>query len=401
MATSLKYVQSVGASPSLVYRAFTNATALREWLCDTASVDPRPGGRFFIAWNNGYYASGEYSKVQPDKEVQFIWQGRDDPGPTKVRMLIEALDNGMCTVTLEHFDLANNHEWASALNQIDHGWKNGLTNLVSTLDAGPDLRIINRPMMGIVFGVFDKKRAAELGTPVSQGMCIDSVVDCMGALDAGLRKNDVIVSIGNKPVFDYPALIASLQNHKAGDLLEVGFYRGSEKKKVKMALSRRKVPEVPMTPAGLAAVVAQNYNNDWAWLGKILEGVSEQEASFRTAPGEWTVKEIIAHLLHGERDIQAYIQDLAASQERVSDGFGKNLDARVLATVEAYETLDCLLDAYKRSRAETVALLNGLPQDFANIKSSFWKLGYQLLLTNSHTREHESQFSLAISAARQ
>jgi uncharacterized protein YndB with AHSA1/START domain len=40
----------------MVYRAFTNSTALREWLCDTATVSPRLGGGF-TAWNGYAYGS--------------------------------------------------------------------------------------------------------------------------------------------------------------------------------------------------------------------------------------------------------------------------------------------------------------------------------------------------------
>lgn len=400
MATSLKYVQTVSTTPALVYRSFTNATAMRAWLCDTASIDPRPGGRFFIAWNSGYYASGEYTKVQPGKEINFIWQGRDDPSPTRVRVLIEALDNGLSTLTLEHFELENNCEWASAFKQIDQGWASGLPNLVSNLESGPDLRMLNRPMLGIVFTDFDKNRSIELGIPVSQGMRIDSVVEGMGALAVGLQKNDVIISVEGQPTPDFTALSACLQHRHAGDRIEVCFYRGHTKKKVKMELSRRAIPQIPMTPAGLAAMAAQNYSSDWEDLTKILAKVTEEQASYRSALGEWTLKEIIAHLMHAERNIQANIQDLVFSEERVADGSSNNLDARVRATVAAYATLEQLLDAYKRSQAETVALLSELPEEFACMKGSFWKLGLQLLKINSHAREHSGQISVAAAAAR-
>jgi len=400
MATSLKYVNSFRVPPALIYRAFTNATALREWLCDTATVDPRPGGRFFIAWNSGYYASGEFTKLQPDREVQFIWQGRDDPGPSHVRVLINLLDNGVCMLTLEHFDLEKEHAWASAFKQIDAGWNLGLGNLLSTLENGPDLRIVNRPMMGLGFGDFDKKRAIELDVPVERGMRIDTVVDGMGGHAAGLRKNDVVVEIDGKSAVEYPSVIAALQHRQAGDVIEVGFYRGPIKKKTKMQLSRRAIPEIPMTPAGLADELARCYAADWVRLAQILTGVSEQDASLRPAQGEWTVKEIVAHLLHNERDIQSAIQDLYFSEERVTDGFAGNLDARVQATVSAYETLERLLDAYQRSQAETVELLRRLPDDFLQQKGSFWRLGFRLLQFNTHTQEHSGQISLAVAAVR-
>ena len=199
MPTSLKYAQTVSATPAAVYRAFTNATGLREWLADVASVDLRPNGRFFLAWNSGYYTAGKYTKLVPEKEIQFVWLGRDDPSATRVRVTINALDNGMTSFALEHQELNTQGEWAGAFRQIERGWVQGVRNLVSLLEEGPDLRIVNRPMMGIVFGDFEKRHAEELGVPVNSGMRIDSVVEGLGAQSAGLKKNDVIITLEGKP----------------------------------------------------------------------------------------------------------------------------------------------------------------------------------------------------------
>ena len=56
---TLTFQKLVKVKPALVYRAFTNSTSLREWFCDVATVDPKPGGRMYVAWSHGYYASGE------------------------------------------------------------------------------------------------------------------------------------------------------------------------------------------------------------------------------------------------------------------------------------------------------------------------------------------------------
>jgi uncharacterized protein YndB with AHSA1/START domain len=55
---TLSFTQLVKTSPESVYDAFTNATQLREWLCNVATVVPRPGGRIYLWWNSGYYTSG-------------------------------------------------------------------------------------------------------------------------------------------------------------------------------------------------------------------------------------------------------------------------------------------------------------------------------------------------------
>ena len=75
---TLKFKRTLGVSPAAVYRALTNATALREWFCDAALVEPHKGGRLYLGWNQGYYATGEFTKLDPDRKVAFTWLGRGD-----------------------------------------------------------------------------------------------------------------------------------------------------------------------------------------------------------------------------------------------------------------------------------------------------------------------------------
>ena len=74
------FEQSIKASPAHIYHAFTNATALREWMCDVSTINPKPGGRLYVSWNSGYYASGEYTTLEKDKQVAFTWNGRNEGG---------------------------------------------------------------------------------------------------------------------------------------------------------------------------------------------------------------------------------------------------------------------------------------------------------------------------------
>jgi uncharacterized protein YndB with AHSA1/START domain len=391
MQTTIKHVLTVKASPAAVYRAFTNATALREWLADVATVDPRPGGRFFLAWNNGYFTAGEFHAVQPDKEVQFTWAGRDDPAPSKVRVSITQLDSGQATLVLEHTNLGAGSDWSQAFKEIERGWENGLRNLVSVIDDGPDLRIINRPMMGLIFGEFDKKHAEELGIPSTSGLRIDNVVEGLGAQLAGLRKNDVIVSVDAKPLTEFTALIALLQGKQAGDRLEIGYYRGGDRKKTTLELSRRPIPEFPRTPAALSAAVEKIYAVVAEQLQALLQGVDEETAARKPRVDEWNIKEILAHLIQSERDTQAWISEIVFSAERSGDAFGGNLMARVQATASVYPTILALHEALRLAQAETVALIAALPDSFSANKGSFWRMGYQLIQFELHARDHLAQ----------
>ncbi len=400
MATSLKFVETISAPASQVYRAFTNATALREWLCTNASVDPKPGGRYFVAWDNGYYACGEFTKVSQDREVHFIWNGRDDPEPTRVHVNITSLDNGSTTLSLEHNGLDSTPQWEKARGEISHGWDLGIKNLISVLEKGPDLRIVNRPMLGVLFGDYNSKRAKELGVPVDTGLRVDGVVDGLGAQKAGLQKNDVIVSLNGKPTQDFPSILTILQGLQAGQEVEVGFYRGHEKKRMDMLLAHRPLPEIPATPAAFGEAIAKLNLEAAAILEEVLQGVSEEEADFKPAPEEWSIKEVLAHFIHGERDTHSYINDYVYSQERVADGYGENMPARTLATVQSYKTIPALLAALKRVEAETVFIVSHLPEHFVANKGSYWRLAFSMLQFPVHTKEHAEQIKVILAAAR-
>jgi uncharacterized protein YndB with AHSA1/START domain len=389
----------IQAPVGLVYQAFTNATALREWLCDVATVDPKPGGRLYLYWNSGYYTVGEFVKVLPDQEVTFTWRGRGELSATRVWVAFTEKD-GRTTVTLLQNGVGLGEDWKHAFEEIQHGWDVGLKNLVSVLETGEDLRITKRPMLGIFIGDFNEKRAAELGTPVKAGVRLDGVMEGLGAKAAGLQKDDVIVEMNGKPAVDFNMIGACLQGCEAGDKVEVVFYRGSEKKQAMMKLSSRPIPLIPDSVVKLAEAVKANFREGDAALEKCLEGVSEEESKFHPKPGEWNVIEVLAHLTQGNRFFAFYIADLIASQERVADGFGDNIDAFIHATAAAYPTLAEMVSEFKKSRIELVQFLTELPEEFFKRKRSNWRLAYEFLQPDLHILEHVEQIKKIVETAR-
>ena len=191
---SLEFEQHIRVPPSQVYYAFTNATALREWLCDVATTLPQPGGRLYLAWHRGYYACGEYTALEKDKEVAFTWQGRGEPGQTQVRVSLSEKDDGTL-VSLAHERIGAGEGWAQPAREFQTGWKNGLENLTSVLETGEDLRFTLRPMLGIIGNDFTPEQAKALGVPVTEGLRLGGVVEGLGAQNAGLQADDVIVGM--------------------------------------------------------------------------------------------------------------------------------------------------------------------------------------------------------------
>jgi len=394
--------RTVNAPPSEAYRAFTRAIALREWMCDVATTDVRVGGRVYFWWNSGYYTSGEFTALEPNKALAFTWHGRGEPGATQVQVSFTPTEGGT-EVTLTHSGFGAGPEWVEPRQDSEHGWGIGLENLQSVLETGQDLRLVRRPMLGINLDEFNAEIAAKLGVPVRDGIRLAGVLEGMGAQAAGLQKDDVLVSLGGKPATDFPTLVNALQDRRAGDTVEVVFYRHGEKKVVPMKLSPRPIPEVPPTPAALAEAMRQAYADFQTELAACLAGITEAEAAHHPAPGEWNALETIGHLIAVERENQTWITDLLNDDERWSDRFENPtaVPARVGATAAAYPTLAALAEELQHSQAEVVAMLAALPPEFVAHKGSFWRLGQNLLQQPlDHVREHCAQVRAAVQAAR-
>jgi len=396
---TLSFSQTIKTDPDSVYRAFTNATALRGWLCNVATAVSRPGGRLYMWWESGFYTSGEFKSVDPGSKVVFTWFGKGDPSPTEVEVTFSPREEGTL-VKLDHKGLGSSAQWEKSRSEIKKGWENALKNLNSVMTTGKDLRFVNRPMLGIIVDDLNEEIAEQLRLPSAEGIRLGGTVAGMGAEAAGLRENDVLTSMGGMPTLNFEDLNQALNTHKAGDTIEVVFFRDGKQEKVHMTLSGRPIPEIPPTAKGLADAVAKIYQGIESELDKFLSGVSEEEASFTPAPDEWSIKNVLAHFIQGERGYQQYMAELIGGYERFADDFGGNINEYLEATIASYPSVNDLLKEYKRSMAETLHFLANLPDKFVARKGEYWRLAYGLLQDPYHFNTHLEQMQSALEAAR-
>ena len=395
----LKYTQALQSSPHQVYQAFTNSTALREWFCDIATTNPKIGGHFYTAWNSGFYACGEFTSLEPDHRIEFTFFGRSYPNTTHVKVTLE--EKGSQTiVTLEHAGFGTNVAWEKIIPEIKKGWESSLENLASILQTGQDIRITNRPMLGIVIGDYDEQIAKKLDVPEIKGIRLDTVIDGMGAQAAGLEKNDVIVSVAGTPIIDYGNLNSLLLRSKSGDEVEVIYYRGPVKKKTSMTLSRRSIPAIPQTAKELAKAVKKSTTEFDNEFNMLLEKMNDREAEFHPKPNEWNVKQILAHLIHGERNALNYINDILGNQEPLYDDYSGNQEVIIAATISIFPSLIELRQEYFKNHAEVITALENLPVEFIARKSTFWRLAFNMLEGHYHIQLHLDQIRAAVEAAR-
>lgn len=383
----------------LVFRAFTNSTSLREWLCDVATVEKHPKGRMYLWWRGDFYSSGHYLELEEDKCVKFRWHSSIDPAPTDVTVSLLEKDGG----TLVHMDheVPDDPSWSKIAETFRENWVDSLENLKSVLETGVDLRISTRPMLGIFPGDFTAEQADALGVPVREGLRLDDVLDGMGAQKAGLQKNDVIVEMAGHPIrSDANSLPFAIAGKKGGDSIEVVYYRGPEKKTINMELSKRPMPDVPFSPADLAQRVRELFEPALAELETCFEGYSDEEAMTRPDPKEWSALEIVAHLVHNERFNSVLLTSLIDGYEVTTDGFGSNVTAQVEATVKANPSIKLMLEMLRRTVDEVLIYTELLSEDFVANKGSYYRYGFNLLQPNFHVNEHMQQIKDTLAAAR-
>jgi hypothetical protein len=104
---------------------------------------------------------------------------------------------------------------------------------------------------------------------------------------AGLQADDVLVRMGKFEIKDFGTLGYIIGSYKAGDLVDVEFYRGGEKKTLQMKLSGRPIPEIPPTPQALSKMVAESYARGRSDLTNVFAAVSETAASHKPSTEEW------------------------------------------------------------------------------------------------------------------
>jgi len=389
----------VNAPAKSAYRAFTNSTSLREWLCDVATVEKHPNGRMYLWWRGDFYSSGHYLELDENRCVKFRWYSNTDPAPTDVTVSVMENDGGSL-VRMDH-DVPDDPSWSEKAETFRENWVESLENLKSVLETGVDLRIANRPMLGIVPGDFTEEQALALGVPVREGLRLDGLVDGMGAQKAGLKKDDVIVEMAGHPIrSDATSLPNAIAGKKGGETIEVVFYRGPEKKTINMQLSKRPMPDVPLEPAELAKKARELYEAALTELEKCFEGFSDEQAMARPDPNEWSALEIVAHLVQNERFNSTYLTSLIDGYELTTDGFGSNVTAQVEATVKANPSIKLMVDMLRRTVEEVLAYTSLIPADFAANRGSYYRFGSGLLQPNFHINAHVQQIKDALAAAR-
>jgi uncharacterized protein YndB with AHSA1/START domain len=391
MSATLDFTLVVKAASKLVYDMFTDQDFLVEWFCDFAEVAARNEGYLFLAWIDGYQASGRFSVAEKPSHIMFNVRGADESADGQVEIKLKEKE-GSTEVTLKH---------TGAGEAWQRLWERGLENMQSHLETGYDLRETRRPLMGVnIGGELTEELIAKRGYPVNKGVLLEGTIENLSAAAAGLKAHDLVVSIAGVSVDDFPAMSKVIRGkgYRAGDSVEVEYYRGAEKHKVTLTFALREVRPIP-TPEEYANTLEKLHSTLDAELRGILNGVPEEIAAHRPAKEEWSAREVVAHLIAGQRWALAAISARLANENMPT--WSANNTPTVVALAQTYETTADLLNELSRVRRETVSLLRAIPQDFL-LKRGTWRRVHEFTdFLQEHDKEHFEQIKKALEAARE
>ena len=303
---SITIEKKINASVEQIFTSFTNATRLRYWLCHSATLVAEKDGRIYLAWDNGYYAAGYYIELIPNQKIAFTWRGKNEPDQTLVNVTITA-DDDKNLIRLEHTGLRETVEWENNYDEIKNGWIMSLDNLGSVLETGIDLRISKRPLLGIFPAPYEDEDGSKI--PVKSAIKINDVVEGLSADICGLQTGDILVKIAEYPITDWSSLTNAISQFKADDQVRIEYYRAGKLASCEVKLSPQILPKCPESPKALADELKVNQTKVLEQMMLHLRNITDEEASFKPEVNEWSIKEILAHLVHTEQELQNWVNN--------------------------------------------------------------------------------------------
>ena len=278
-------------------------------------------------------------------------------------------------------------------------WQETLDSLKAIIETGRDPRLWNRPFLGVtVEGWLSPESAAEHGLEIESGMLLNSVFEGKGAEQAGIQAGDVILWLAGIEIVDYESLLEVYKEHKAGDTISVVYWHEGEQLESELTLSSYPVPDVPATTQDMADTLAAFFHKANKKIDHLLAEQSEAQTSFRPAAGEWSAKEVIAHLIASESDSLVWLGSYIAGRETYP--YISGVPARIKMITSMHPTMKALLKKLTQTQNELVAMVREIPAEMAGRKTSMIRLAFAYSFDISlHYRDHLNQLKEALEMA--
>ncbi len=115
---------------------------------------------------------------------------------------------------------------------------------------------------------------------------------------------------------------------------------------------------IPLPDDGL---LLQHLKENFDAVKKLVPSLPPDKLLFVYAPGKWTIKEILVHIVDDERIYAYRALCIARNEKEELPGFEQDDYVRFSGANE--RDISNILEEYESVRSSTIAMLNGLPDD--------------------------------------
>ena len=370
-----------------IYYLFSTRSGWSDWFADHVSGKVAVDNLLQLQHGTLGKIAFLFREVVPEKRIVFAFLTPDNLSAGEVTISLEA-DQGETAVTISHAGLEQDE-----VDRLKDLWQNGLDNMKELMEQARDPRLWTRPFLGVTVGEWvTPEYAAKNNLATEYGMHINSVIEGRGAANAGITGGDTIISLAGVPINETPALLKVYADNHAGDTIDVEYYHGQELRQSRLTLSAFPVPEVPATTHDIADRLDEYFQKVNQKLEQMLEGQNEAQLEYRHAAGEWSVKEVLAHLVASENDSIHWLGSYLAGRE--VHPYTSGTPARLKSLLVLYPTTDKLLQKLRQAQKELVSLINQIPAEVVSRKASMVRLSFSYSLdVNIHYKEHLAQIA--------
>jgi uncharacterized protein YndB with AHSA1/START domain len=212
----IEKVFTVRVPVARAWQAFADGEERSQWEAELYEIDPRPGGR--VHWVlPGIETTGEVTKVEPERVLQHTERNGPHSG-AEITVTFESLDDGT-HVTVVHAGFGDEADLDEWLEGTSLGWAQAISDLIVYLETGVPARRFTTRMQSPGMRMHD--------TPA--GVVVTEVEPAGMASEAGLQPGDLVLRVGDVPVFAIADLWVLMRQSPAGTKLEVEYVRGGER----------------------------------------------------------------------------------------------------------------------------------------------------------------------------
>jgi hypothetical protein len=373
-----------------VAKALTSPQGLSTWLCDEATVEARANGALRLSWHEGRRRDGLWTHYEVPSVLAWRWREGLDGPVTAVRVTL-APEEGATRLRLTEEGVA-----AAAAEATQAAWRGWLSDLAVYVVRGANARFEPRPMLGVSVSEVDAEMAKERNLPVSRGILLDSLTPESAAVQAGLRSGDLVVGIGEQTVEDWGSLVAAMGAHRAGDTVNVTYWRDGRAAVAMVTLAGRPAQAVPESAAAFHEHIRAHTAALLGRIEAITRDLDPALADYRPGAGEWSLRQVLAHLSYSERHHHEWLALLATDGPDTSwHGPAGDLRQAVIAELDAA----ALVARYAADLAESEALMHAIV-DRHETPPVWYQLAASLHFGQQHLEEHLEQLQALVTAGR-